>query len=331
MIIKTYELQKLKGQDTLFFLLYGENEGFKNQVIKEYFLKNFDGTVERLDENEILSNLDSFLESLMNKSFFEKEKIIIIYRATDKINKLVEKLINFKIDDIKLIINSGALDKKSKLRSFFEKKDNAICIPFYEDNFETLSLIANNFFKTKNIQISQEMVNILVDRSRGDRKNLINELDKISIFSNNKKKIFMEDLIKLTNLAENYSVTELVDCCLSKNSKKTIKILNENNFSSEDCILIIRSLLLKTKRLLKLKKNMEIGGSIDQIISSFRPPIFWKDKNTVKNQILNWSRSDAENLIYKISNIEILVKKNSDNSLNIISDFLLNTSKRLNS
>ena len=330
MIIKNYELNKLRNSNIKLYLLYGENEGHKNEIINEYFILKFEKNIYRYEEDEILKNYDSFIPSLLNKSFFDEEKIIIISRGSDKILKLVEEIINNKIVDIKLIINCGLLNKKSKIRTFFEKNKNTICIPFYADELKTLKYLANDFFKKKKISISQETVNHLIERSKGDRINLKNELIKIENFSNNKSKISTEELLKLTNLAENYSVSELIDNCLSKNSKKTVNILNENNYSTEDCILIIRTMLMRAKRLLKLQENLEETKNIEETISTFKPSIFWKDKEIVKEQIKNWNIKDTKKLIYKINEIEILIKKNSSNSLHIISDFILNSSNKFN-
>ena len=135
--------------------------------------------------------------------------------------------------------------------------------------------------------------------------------------------------MKLTNLAENYNVSELIDSYLAANFKKTINILNENNFSIEDCILITRTLLIKSKRLYKLLLEVNDNKSIEEAISSFKPPIFWKDKETVKQQIKNWSLNAAENLIYKTNELELLIKKNSNNSINILSDFIINQPNRI--
>jgi len=330
MIIKNYELNKLRNSNIKLYLLYGENEGHKNEAINEYFILKFEKNIYRYEEDEILKNYDSFVSNLLNKSFFEEEKIIIISRGSDKILKLVEEIVNNKIEDIKLVINCGLLDKKSKIRTFFEKNKNTICIPFYADELKTLKYLANDFFKKKKISISQETVNHLIERSKGDRINLKNELIKIENFSNNKSKISTEELLKLTNLAENYSVSELIDNCLSKNSKKTVNILNENNYSTEDCILIIRTMLIRAKRLLKLQENLEETKNIEETISTFKPSIFWKDKEIVKEQIKNWNIKDTKKLIYKINEIEILIKKNSSNSLHIISDFILNSSNKFN-
>ena len=330
MIIKNYELNKLRNSNIKLYLLYGENEGHKNEAINEYFILKFEKNIYRYEEDEILKNYDSFVSNLLNKSFFEEEKIIIISRGSDKILKLVEEVVNNKIEDIKLVINCGLLDKKSKIRTFFEKNKSTICIPFYADELKTLKYLANDFFKKKKISISQETVNYLIERSKGDRINLKNELIKIENFSNNKKKISTEELLKLTNLAENYSVSELIDNCLSKNSKKTVNILNENNYSTEDCILIIRTMLMRAKRLLKLQEKLEETKNIEETISAFKPSIFWKDKEIVKEQIKNWNIKDTKKLIYKINEIEILIKKNSSNSLHIISDFILNSSNKFN-
>ena len=330
MIIKTFELQKIRTNKIKIFLLYGENDGFKNQLINEFFVKNFKENISRYEENEIINNYEIFISNILNKSFFENEKLIIISRSSDKILKVVEEIIKKNIEDITLIINSGSLDKKSKIRAFFEKNKNTICIPFYADDIKTLSSIAYNFFKNKKISTSQEIVNLLIERCRGNRENLNNELKKIENFSANNGKITINEILKLTNLAENYSISELINNCLSKNSRKTINILNENNYSSDDCILILRTMLQKVKRILKLKKEIEKSKNIDQAISSFKPPIFWKEKEIVKQQTLNWTTKNAENLIYQINEIEILIKKNAVNSLNIISDFIINKSNKTN-
>jgi DNA polymerase III, delta subunit len=219
----------------------------------------------------------------------------LISRVSEKIVKLIDELLDRKIVDITVVLNAGSLDKKSKLRSLFEKDKNLICMPFYKDNNRTLLQLANNFFKKNKMSISQEIVNLIVERSSGDRINLNNELDKISLFLLGKEKININDVIKLTNLAENYSISELADNCLSKNIKKINKIFNENVFSIDDCILIIRTLLLKSKRLLEIKKMNKSNKNIDQAVSNYKPPIFWKDKEIVKNQATKWSQDEAEN------------------------------------
>ena len=329
MIIKSFELDKINIKSSNFYLFYGENEGYKNEAIEKIFNINISKNIYRYEEKEILDNFESFFESIQSKSFFEKEKLIIISRVSDKIKNIIEEIIEKNIEDIKIILNSGILEKKSKLRSLFEKNKNIICVPFYADSNQTLSKIINNFFREKKIIVSQEKINLLVDRCRGNRQNLRNELDKIDSFVKNKKNINIDQIMKLTNLAENYNVSELIDSYLASNFKKTITILNENNFSIEDCMLITRTLLVKSKRLYKLLLEINNNKSIEEAISSFKPPIFWKDKETVKQQIKNWSLSRAENLIYKTNELELLIKKNSNNSINILSDFIINQSSRI--
>jgi len=324
MIIKSFEIEKIKSLKNNLILIYGTNQGYKNQVIKELFEKLFEGEILRFDESEILNNHEEFISNLMNRSLFDDDKLIIISRASDKIFKFVNEIVERKIEKIKIIINSNNLEKKSKLRNLFEKEKNLVCIPFYEDNDKSLSLIAQNFFRQKKIKVSQEIINLLIGRSRGDRGNLINELNKIENLSITKKNIEIEDILKLTNLSENYSVFELAESYLAKNKKQVSKILNENNFANDECVLIIRTILNRSKRLLKLKESQNQTGNIDLTISSFKPPIFWKEKNVVKKQIQSWSDDEVKNMIYKINDLEILVKKNSNNSLNFVSDFVSN-------
>ena len=322
MIIKSFELDKINSIKKNLILIYGLNQGYKNQIIKEIFEKKFEGEILRYDEVEILDNQEEFISSLMNKSLFDNEKLIIISRASDKILNFLDEIMERSIEKIRVIINSNNLEKKSKLRSLFEKEKELICIPFYEDNDKSLNLIAQNFFRKKNIKLSQEIINLLVSRSRGDRGNLINELNKIENLSISKKNIIIDDILKLSNLSENYSVFELAENYLAKNSKQVSKILNENNFANDECILIIRTILNRSKRLLKLKKSQKQTGNIDLTISSFKPPIFWKEKELVKQQIQSWSEDDVKKIIYKINDLELLVKKNSNNSLNFLSDFV---------
>ena len=324
MIIKSFEIDKIKLTKNNLILLYGSNQGHKNQIIHELFVKVFNGQISRLDESEILNNYEEFISSLINKSLFEDHKLIIVSRTSEKIIKLVNEILERKVENIKIILNSDNLEKKSKLRALFEKEKNLTCIPFYEDNEKNLSSLAQTFFRNKKIKVSQEIINVLVGRSRGDRANLFNELNKIEILSITKKNIDLDDVLKLTNLSENYSVFELVENYLAKNKRQVSKILNENNFANEECILILRTILNRSKRLLKLKESENETGNIDLTISSFKPPIFWKEKDLVKKQIQSWSRNEVKKIIYRVNDLEILIKKNSNNSINFVSDFVSN-------
>ena len=130
------------------------------------------------------------------------------------------------MDDIRIIINSDNLEKKSKLRSFFEKDKNLVCIPFYPDNDATLVKLAYDFLKEKKIMLSSENINTVVNKCNGDRENLFNELNKIENYCKSGKKINSEIIARLTNIAENFNISDLVDNCLAKNKNKTLNILN---------------------------------------------------------------------------------------------------------
>ena len=323
MIIKSFEINKINIDLNNLFLFYGKNNGFKDEFIKNVNKNKYD-TI-NYDEKEILENKDNFIENLLTKSLFDKQKIIIIKRSTDKILSIIEDLYAKKIEDI-IILNADSLEKRSKLRSFFEKDKKLICIPFYPDNDQTLSKIAFNFFKNKNISISQANMNLIINKCNGDREILLNELNKIEYYSINGKKIGNDEILKLINLNENHSVSELVDNCLAKNKKKIIDILNENNFNNEDCILITRSFLNKSKKILQLSTEFKKNKNIELTISSAKPPIFWKDKEITKKQLNHWKPENIKKLIYKLGEIEFLIKKNLNNSINLVTDFILEQS-----
>jgi len=330
MILKSFELNKVKLNNHKFYLFYGDNQGLKEETIKNLFEKNYPNKIYRYEEKEILDNTNNFFSNILTKSFFDNEKLIIINRATEKIKQIIEELIEKNPEDIQIILNSKNLEKKSTLRKFFEKEKLTICVPFYEDNNQTLNSIINFFFRNKKIPISQQLVNVLIERSRGDRKNLNNELAKIENYSLNKKNLKLEEIIKLTNLADNYSASELVDHSLAKNTRKTVTILNENNYSDEDNIIIIRTLLAKLKRLVKIYELVDEKNNIERAISACKPPIFWKEKPLVTQQIRSWKKKHLKNLIYKTNEIELLVKKNSALAKNILADFIINNSKKIN-
>ena len=323
MIIKSNDTGKINLDKNQYILLYGINEGAKTDEISSLVLKNKNKTITRYEEKEILENNQNIYDDILSKSLFDNQKIIIINRASDKIFKFISELSEKNISDISFIINASALEKKSKLRSFFEKTKELICVPFYQDTPSSLSILTQNFLKEKKINISQENINLIINRCNGDRGILKGELNKIEFFCKNKKNISTLDLVKLTNLIENYSISELVDNCLAKNKKKTMYILNENKFSTEDCITIIRTFLYKLKRILILSNDYLINKNLDKTILSAKPPIFWKDKDIVKQQINKWSPKQIKNLIYEINEIELSIKKNLNNSINLTTNLII--------
>tara|TARA_Y100000768_G_scaffold346533_1_gene294145 strand:- start:1876 stop:2859 length:984 start_codon:yes stop_codon:yes gene_type:complete len=323
MIVKFFEIKKINPKNKKYFLLYGKNEGLIEETIKEALKPNLPKNVYNYEEKEILEDIPSFKENLVNKSFFENEKLIIVKRTTDKLFSLIEELIDKNIQDISMIFISNVLDKKSKIRNFFEKSKNTICIPFYEDNIQTLSLVAQKFLRERKINISQQDLNILAERAKGDRINLNNELQKIANFSLKRNSIEKNEILKLTNLSENYDISELVDSCLSKNKKKINKILNENNFSQEDCVLILRIFLSKLKRLLKLYLDPDIKTNVEKALTSYKPPIFWKDKEIIKQQIKVLNLEKTKELVNKTGEVELIIKKNPTISINVTTDFII--------
>ena len=321
MNLKNYEINKINLKNNKIILMYGKNEGLKNNFRKKLISDH--KNILSYDQNDILDNENIFFENLLSKSLFETEKIIVIKRANDKLVKTIDKISEENLNEITIIIDSDNLEKRSKLRTLFEKHKYYVSIAFYPENQKDLFKVAHEFLKEKKLLISSSSINSIIEKSNGDRGNLLKELEKIYHLSMTKKKITEDDISKLTNLIEDYNVSELIDCCLAKNIKKTIHILNENNFSNDDSILIIRTFLNKSKRVLMLAREYKNNKSIELTIASAKPPIFWKDKEIIKQQIYKWTTEDIKQLIYKLTETELVIKKNINNSVNIISDFIL--------
>ena len=331
MIVKYFDLKKEIKKNINFYLLYGPNSGLIEETINNTLKPNFSKNLYYYDEKEILSNENEFKEGILNKSFFNKDKLIIINRATDKTLDIIKEIIDKKIEDLKIIIKTEILEKKSKLRNFFEKNNNTIVVPFYEDNYQSLLFLAQNFIKEKKIKISSQNINFIIERAKGNRINLKNELEKIAIYNLKKQSINLEEILKLTNLAENYNISDLIDQCLAGNKKKTVQILNENNPSSEDNILIIKNFLYKLKRLKKLKENLKINKNTEKILLSYKPTIFWKDKEIIKQQLNIWTLKKIKAKIKEINELENQIKKNSQISNLIVNNFIFNSLNTVNS
>lgn len=323
MILKNFELNKINFNTHKYFLLYGENQAHIEDVLKKNFKNVLNIRELKYDENEILNNQINFFNEILNSSFFDREKLIIITRTTDKIKDIIEEILTKNITDTIIVLLSSKLEKKSKLRSFFEKNINSICIPFYADTDVTLIKYTQNYFREKKISISQNNINLIIRKSNGDRASLLNELEKISIFYDYNKALDEQTILKLITTSENNNISELIDNCLGKNKFKTINFLNDNSFNNEDCFILVRSFLSKCKRLLRIYEKIAKNNDLEKIFSELKPPIFWKDKEIVKKQLKNWNTNKIKKLIIELNQTEILIKKNPQISINLIRNLIL--------
>ena len=322
MIAKPYEIEKIDFSIKKLILLHGDNEGAKKETISK-ILAIIKKKASNYDEKQILENKDEFYNEILSKSLFDDDKFLIIKRATNKILNIIEDIYEKNITGIYIIINSSALEKKSKLRNLFEKKKDLLCLAYYPDTSKILVNLGTKYFRDKKINISQYDINLIANRCNGDRELFYNELKKVELYSLSKKKVSSQEIAIITNLAENHDISELVNFSLAKNKRKTVNILNENNFSNDDCIKIARTFLNKSKRILLLSSEYEKNKNIELTISSAKPPIFWKDKEITKEQINQWEPKKLKKLIYKLNEVELLIKKNINNSVNIVTNFIL--------
>ena len=321
MICKHFEIKNF-SKKTSFFLLYGENIGLIEDTINENLKPIFSKNVYNYDELELLNNRKELHEKVFNKSFFENDKLIIINRTTDKILSLIEEISIENTDEIKIILKSGILDKKSKIRNFFEKGKNTLAVPFYEDTNTSLRLLIENFFRKKKINITYQSIEFILGKVNNNRASLKIELEKIAAYSYGKSTIKLNEIQKVMSLNENYKNSELVDTVLVKNMRKSIKILNDSLNTNEDIILTIKIFLSKLKRLQQLKNNLQIKKDIEATLNSFKPIIFWKDKEILKSQLNLYSIEEIFLLIKKINLLELEIKKNPQNSNYLLNNFI---------
>jgi len=336
MIIKSYEIQKknLSYLKYNFYLLYGENFGLKKDI-KEFIkklLKEKNSNIEILStyEKDILDNEENFYNLIYSGSLFSNKKIITIYDATDKIINKISNVYDKYPENVFLIFFSEVLEKKSKLRNFFENKEKTICVPCYLDNEKDLEIIAQLEFKKNDISISRESMNLLIEKSNADRNNLRNEIEKIKSYSINKKKLELDEIKSLINFSGDYKSDNLVNECLCGNILQYKKIISELYVGAVNQVLLLRILGNKIQRLLKIKEQEHKSNNLDNLINNSKPAIFWKEKPIIKKQLSIWSLNDLKKVIYEVNNTELLCKKNSQISKFIFINFFSEICKKAN-
>ena len=287
-------------------LFYGENLGLKNDFKKKLELNNSNAIVVKFTQEELLKNQNYFVENLLNMSLFSEEKIYFVEQVNDKILELIENLKD-KIDDQKIYLFGEILDKKSKLRSEFEKSKELGIVACYNDNEINIKKIILERLKGYE-GLSTMSMNLIIENSNLDRAKLNNELDKIETFFINRK-IINSELIKLLNINENDNFNMLKDAVLTGNNKYTNKLLSDTNIENDKTFFYMNSI---NQRLFTLKELLSIKNkSVEQALSNFKPPIFWKDKPQVIEQARKLNKNKIKNILRKTFDLEIKFKSNS--------------------
>jgi len=337
MIVKSYDIEKnlKKFLKYNLFLLYGENEGLKKDIKLniQTEMKNESGGLEFFSfyESEILTNDKNFYNSVFSDSLFSNKKILVIKNASDKIINQLSEVIEKCPKNLSLVIFAGILEKKSKLRNLSETSDKILCIPCYLDNEMTLGNIAKIALKKNNIILSQECINLLVEQSNGDRNNLKNELEKISHYALDNKKVGIDEIRSITNFSGEYKTDNLVNDCLCGNILQYKKSLSDLYVNTINQIFLLRILSNKIQRLLNMKEKQNDYNNLDSLLGANKPPIFWKEKPLVKKQLSIWNIDELKKTNKEISYVEMLCKKNPQVSKIIFFKFISSICKKANS
>ena len=302
------------------FLFYGENLGLKNDFrskIKSFYKK---ALIINLNQEEIIADENKFFEELFNKSLFEDTKIFFINQANDKIVELIKE-IEEKENSSKIFLFSELLDKRSKLRNYFEKSKTLGVVPCYADNEISLKKIILD--KLKGYKgLSNQNLNIIIENCALDRSKLNDELEKITTFFFQDKIIDSNKLESLLNLKVNSSFDLLKDQALVGDKTKTNKLIGDTILESEKNIFYINAINQRLMRLLEVT-TITKDGKVDDAIGEIKPPIFWKDKAIFSLQARKWNRDKINIMLNQIYNVELKIKSNSQISQKILIKKLL--------
>ena len=320
MIYKSYLIEKdinlIKSNIVLF---YGINIGLKNDLQIDIKNKNRDAEIINLYQDEILKNEDLLLKEILNISLFTKRKVFFLHQTNDKFLDLIRE-IETKVDDQKIYLFADILEKKSKLRSYFEKSKSLGVVPCYEDNEITLKKIVQqdlDNFKG----LSNQILSVILDNSGGNRVKLKNELNKIKSFFN--EKILDEEKLKiLLNIKINEDFNFLKDKAIIGDRINTNKLLNETVIEADKNIMYLNSINQRLLKLLQLSALIK-ETSFDNAINNLKPPVFWKDKTTLTNQVVKWNNKKIRKALDQTYTLEIQLKSSSTINSNILIKKLL--------
>ncbi len=328
MILKSYiveqDVEILKNYKAT--LIYGENNGIKNDV-KQKIKDNNDG-VEILNffEADLLKN-NLLYDNVSNRSLFSEKKIIFVQEASDKVFDQIEESIEKENNDIKIYIFADILEKKSKLRNLFEKDSKLAIFPCYEDNERTLITYIN-----KEMQdfkgLTGEIINLIIYNSNLDRRVIKNEINKIKNFFLSKK-INKEEILEILNIKKDSGFDEIRDKALVGEKTKVNKLLSETEILNEEAFFYLNILNYRILRLHQILKMNQDDNNYEKTLKDLKPPIFWKDKPIIIQQLKKWDKKKIEEIIIKIGETEILMKKNSQlrNDV-IIKDLIINLTNK---
>ena len=308
MILKSFLVEKnLSLIDSYFItLFYGENIGLKDEI--KYEIKKKYKSYEKinLNQDEVVKNEKLLDDQIYNISLFNKNKIIFINEASDKIKKKITEILEKPQENIKIFLFAQNLEKKSTVRSDFEKSKVTAIIPCYQDNSRTLSEYLRR--KLEGFSgVNQEIINLLINNCGLDRKVLSNEIDKIkALFLD--KKIKSEKLDNLINNTYNLDFDKLRDSCLEGDKKKLNENLGNIMLQNEDVYFYLASLNLRIQKLLQLQNQCKIDKNMDAALENIKPKIFWKDKPVFLKQIKKWNIKKLDIAKKIIINTEIRMK-----------------------
>jgi DNA polymerase-3 subunit delta len=308
-------------------LIYGENEGIKDDIKDAIKKRNNNSEIINFYEDDILKN-NYLYESIHNPSLFNEKKIILLHETSDKIYSQIIECLDKENKNIDIYIFSQNLEKKSKLRTFFEKGKKLAIFPCYKDNERTLITYINNELKGFK-GLTGEIVNLIINNSNMDRRIIKNELLKIKGFFI-EKKIIKNQILEILNIKNNDNFNEIRDKALNGEKEKVNKLLSETEILKEEVFFHLNNLNNRVMRLHEIIEKSNINKeNYEQTVENLKPVVFWQDKPIIYKQLKKWDLRELEKIIVKIANTEKLMKKNSyiRNDV-VIKDLLINLTNK---
>jgi len=310
MIFKSYILEQniQPANNHKIFLFYGENQGLKKEFKKKLRIQNKNQEILTLFQDEIIKNKNILINEVNNKSLFNEKKIIFINQVNDKILDIVDEVIK-NIQDERIFLFSDILEKKSKLRNYFEKSKSCGITACYQDNEITIRKIIIK--KLDGYQgLTNQVTNLIIQNTGLDRNKVNNEIDKIISYFKDKK-IDLKKIDLLLNIRTNDDFNLLKDEALNGNKINTNRLLADTVFEVENNIYYLSSINQRINKLNEIENMKQENSNIESLVSNLKPAVFWKDKPILIEQSKKWNKEKLQTALKKTYNTEIEIKSNS--------------------
>lgn len=236
-------------------------------------------------------------------------RVIRVREAGDALAALFSRFLPDSAGDGLVIVEAGDLPGRSALRRAFDEAPRGAAIGCYPDNARDLAAVTRETFAARHIVASRDAIEFLVGHLGGDRLLTRSELEKLSLYAGDGGRIELADAQAVVSDSAALSLDDAVLAAAEGDAAALDRALARVFQEGESAVAIIRALLRHLQRLHVLSAQVGAGGSIDTVIRSARPPIFFKQQDSYRRQLTRWNEARLRDALDRLAEAEFRMKQ----------------------